>query len=220
MIDPKFLAWSNDIIHNSKSNASNFLRCRPHIHHTGWFFVCAMRKKYSTSLITQTKDTKITHYKTQKVQTPYAYSKQHENTIRKILLEQFGISLDLDKYAVIEWKHKIFLADASVREFVEQWIRFQECGIPILKPTGKTYSLEHEIALILWYLASKNTINLTEDELQRYCLSEDIVIIWERLWNHTTIPLCNWYSILIHNGIWVWVGKVINGVIKNKFFKW
>jgi 16S rRNA (cytosine1407-C5)-methyltransferase len=219
-IHDKFWIWNDDIAKSPKIDTSHFLRCRPHIHHTGWFFVCAMRKRRSTSTMMPTKDNKSTHHKTQKVQTPYTYNKQTENAVRKVLLEQFGISLDLSKYAIIAWKHKIVLADASARELVEQGVRFQECGIPILKPTGKTYSLEHEIALTLWHLATKNTIDLTEDELQRYCLSEDIIIPTERLWNYNVAPLCNWYSILTHKGTGVGVGKVIDGTIKNKFFKW
>jgi NOL1/NOP2/fmu family ribosome biogenesis protein len=98
---------------------------------------------------------------------------------------------------------------------------FQECGIPILKPTGKTFSLEHEIALTLWHLATKNTIELTEDELQRYCLGEDIpytVIATKEAIQD--LKICNGYYILMYKWLWVGIGKVIDTVIKNKFFKW
>jgi NOL1/NOP2/fmu family ribosome biogenesis protein len=126
----------------------------------------------------------------------------------------------MKQYAIIEWKHKLNLTDASVRDILSQWVWLHECGIPLMKPTGKTFSIEHECAIALWHLATKNTIELTTEELQHYCLGEDITISQERLQNYSHNPLCNGYVILIHHGLWVWVGKVIDGMIKNKFMKW
>ena len=200
------------------------LRCRPHIHHTGWFFVCVMRKKHSTIKPLQEHITNKKNHKSkqQKIQTPYSYSKQTQQSIKKNLKESYGIDLNLNKYGIIEWKHKLNLTDASVRELVELGVRFHECGIPILKPTGKTFSLEHEIAIALWHLADKNIIELTEDELQRYCLGEDIPMEDKKIINedNDNLKIFNGYYILTHAGLWVWIGKVINGEIKNKFFKW
>lgn len=209
------------------------LRCRPHIHHTGGFFVCAMRKKHSTLKPLQehiTNKKVATIYSSQKskwtktrvITTPYSYNKQTENLVKKNLKESFGIELDLNKYGIIEGKHKLNLTDASVRELVTWSVWFQECGIPILKPTGKTFSLEHEIALTLGHLATKNTIELTEDELQRYCLGEDIDMNNKEIHNQDkdSLAVCNGYYILMYEWLWVGIGKVIDNVIKNKFFKW
>ncbi len=198
-----------------------YLRCRPHIHHTGWFFVCVMRKQHSTLKPLQEHITKKKkEYAKQSVKTPFSYNKQGENTVKKVLQECFWIELDMKQYAITEWKHKLNLTDASVRDILEAGVRLHECGVPLMKPTGKTFSIEHECAIALWHLATKNTIELTTDELQRYCLGEDITIEHDRLWNYQTMTLCNWYVILIHHGLWVWVGKVIDGMIKNKFMKW
>ena len=135
---------------------------------------------------------------------------------------KFWIDLDLNHYSIIEWKHKLNLTDACTRELVTSSVWFQECGVPILKPTWKTFSLEHEIAITLWHLATKNTIELTSDEIQRYCLWEDIDMNNKEIINQdkNNLTVCNWYYILIHKGLWVGVGKVIDNVIKNKFFKW
>ena len=231
-ISDKFWIISWEKTCNLTLNTSNFLRCRPHIHHTGWFFVCAMRKKHSTlkplqihitnkkTDIINSKKSKWT--KTRVITTPYSYNKQTENTVKKILNEAFGIELDLKRYGIIEWKHKLNLTDASVRELVTWSVWFQECGIPILKPTGKTFSLEHEIALTLGHLATKNTITLTEDELQRYCLGEDIEMNHKEINNQDkdNLAVCNGYYILMYKWLWVGIGKVIDNVIKNKFFKW
>lgn len=200
---------------------NSMLRCRPHIHHTGWFFVCVMRKQQSTLKPLQEHITKKKKDNTkQSVKTPFSYNKQGENTVKKVLQECFGIELDLKHYAIIEWKHKLNLTDASVRDMLSQWVWLHECGVPLMKPTGKTFSIEHECSIALWHLATKNTIELTTDELQRYCLGEDIAISQERLWNYQTMTLCNWYVILIHHWLWVWVWKIIDGTIKNKFMKW
>ena len=209
------------------------LRCRPHIHHTWGFFVCAMRKKHSTPKPLQehiTNKKVATIYSSQKskwtktrvITTPYSYNKQTENNVKKNLKESFGIELDLNKYGIIEGKHKLNLTDASVRQLITWSVWFQECGIPILKPTGKTFSLEHEVALTLGHLATKNTIILTEDELQRYCLGEDIDMNSKEIHNQDkdSLAVCNGYYILMYEWLWVGIGKVIDNVIKNKFFKW
>jgi 16S rRNA (cytosine1407-C5)-methyltransferase len=230
MVDYEWWVMSDELkkIHNLQFIIQNFLRARPHIHHTGWFFVCVMRKKHSTlkplqEHITNKKQSSLSsgkYTKTKSVTTPFSYNKQGENTAKKVLQECFGIELDLKTYAIIEWKHKLNLTDASVREILGAWVRLHECGVPLMKPTGKTFSIEHECAIALWHLATKNTIELTTDELQRYCLGEDLTISQERLCNYETMQLCNWYVILMHAWLWVWVGKVIDGTIKNKFFKW
>lgn len=116
-----------------------------------------MRKKSSTikpfqEHITYKKQSSLTsgkYTKSKTITTPYSYNKLLENTIKKNLKESFGIELDLNRYAIIEGKHKLNLTDASVRELVTGSVWFQECGVPILKPTGKTFSLEHEIAITL-----------------------------------------------------------------------
>lgn len=212
---------------------ADFLRAWPHIHHTGGFFVCVLRKKASTLKPLQTHITtkkqsalalgqKWKGTKTRVITTPYSYNQQAENTVKKILKESFGITFDLKKYGIIEGKHKLNLTDASVRELVTWSVWFQECGIPLLKPTGKTFTLEHEIAIALGHLATKNTIELTAEELQRYCLGEDISIEDKTIIAHdkASLAICNGYYILMHGGLWVGVGKIVAGVIKNKFFKW
>ena len=53
-------------------------------------------------------------------------------------------------------------------------VRLYECGIPILKSTGATWSLEHEFALTLGEQATQFTLDITERQLQSYCLGEQI----------------------------------------------
>ena len=218
---------------DSNIELDKMLRARPHIHNTGWFFVCAMVKKQSTlkplqehitnkKISTLSITQKSKWNKTRVITTPYSYNQQTEKNVKKNLKESFWIDLDLNRYSIIEWKHKLNLTDACTRELVTSSVWFQECGVPILKPTWKTFSLEHEIAITLWHLATKNTIELTSDEIQRYCLWEDIDMNNKEIINQDkdNLTVCNWYYILIHKGLWVGVGKVIDNVIKNKFFKW
>jgi NOL1/NOP2/fmu family ribosome biogenesis protein len=223
---------NKNITQHSTLNTSHFLRAWSHIHHTGGFFVCVMRKKSSTlkplqthittkklTTINSTQKSKWT--KTRVITTPYNYNRQIENIVKKMLEESFGIILDLKRYSIISGKHKLNLTDVSVKELVVWSVWFQECGIPILKPTGKTFSLEHQIAIALWHLATKNTIELSTDELQRYCLWEDIpYTIIRTKESIQDLTICNGYYILTHQWLWVAVGKVIDNTIKNKFFKW
>ncbi len=206
------------------------LRCRPHIHHTGWFFVCAMRKIQSTikpaqEHITNNKkvtlqQAKLSHKKA--TQPPFSYNKKLEQQMIKLITDTYGIKFDLEKYALIQGKHKIYLADASVREVLTMEVRLYECGIPILKSTGATRSLEHEFALTLWDSATLHTIPLTTEQLQKYCLGEPLDIDESLITpsDNTNLKYCNNYYILTHNGQGIGVGKILDKSIKNKFFKW
>gem|GEM_PF-5501519 len=82
-------------------------------------------------------------------QLPYSYHKQEENMVCNLLKQSFGIKINLDRYAIITSKHGYHLTDASVRELVTQGLRFHECGLPLLKTTGKTHSPTHECGLAL-----------------------------------------------------------------------
>lgn len=90
---------------------------------------------------------KLSHKKA--TQPPFSYNKKLEQQMIKLITDTYGIKFDLEKYALIQGKHKIYLADASVREVLTMEVRLYECGIPILKSTGATRSLEHEFALTL-----------------------------------------------------------------------
>ena len=215
---------------NATGHEDKMLRCRPHIHHTGGFFVCVMRKKYSTlkpvqEFITVKKKSALQQQKDNNKKSttpPFTYNKKLEQEMKKMIKNTYGITIDLNTYALIEWKHKVYLADASVREVLSMEVWLQECGIPILKSTGKTRSLEHEFSLVFWSQAQEHTIGLTTEQLQRYCLGEQIEI------DSTLLPQsipeslkkCNNYYILTHEGEGIGVGKIMGTTIKNKFFKW
>lgn len=209
-------------ISHSTLNTSHFLRARPHIHHTGWFFVCAMRKKSSTlkpfqPFITEKKVKKNLASATP---LPYTYNKNEEKTIVKLFEEAFGISIDLHHYTLINSRKKIMIADPSVRRLIDAEIRLHECGIPLLKSTGRSYSLEHEAGLVLWHLATRNVLELSSEELQSYALGEDLTIEQSRITDYHPHRGLNNYIIITHRWQGVSVSKYIDGSLKNKFFKW
>lgn len=92
-------------------------------------------------------EAKISHKKA--TQPPFSYNKKLEQQMIKLIADTYGIQVDLDHFALIQGKHKIYLADASVRDILNMGVWLYECGIPILKSTGATRSLEHEFALVL-----------------------------------------------------------------------
>lgn len=208
------------IIQNSEFKIQHFLRARPHIHHTGWFFVCVMRKTRSTikpvqEHITNKKQSKLP------IASPYQYDRWFEQQIKKLIIEEFGIDIDLKTFTLIRTKHKVFLAHRHTVSLLEKNIWFQECGIPLLKSTGRSYSLEHEAGLVLGHLATKNMLELTTDQLQSYVEGEDIIL--DEATKNTPLSssgATNNYTILTHHGQGIGVGKIINWLLKNKFFKW
>lgn len=162
---------------------------------------------------------KINHKKA--TQPPFAYNAKLEKQMSKLIADVYGILIDLNKYALIEGKRKIYLADASVRDVLTMGVWLYECGIPILKSTGATRSLEHEFALTLGEYATEHKIPLTTGQLQQYCLGEPLDIDEQLITvsDNSSLKYCNNYYILTHNGQGIGVGKIINNTIKNKFFK-
>lgn len=204
------------------------LRARPHRHHTGWFFVCMIRKTRSTLLERQkfiTTDRRARHHSRHvKHVTRTAPLFQYNKSLEKKLFQQlesiYGIKLDKNKYTLIEWKHKMYLADSSVKSLLEEWIRLHECGIPILKQTKSTWSLEHTFSLALGHLAQHNTLDLSADQVQQYVLWNDIQVDWlNKLKTVSGQELFNNYIILTHANRWVWVAKIVDGIVKNKRMK-
>ena len=207
------------------------LRCRPHIHHTGWFFVCVMRKTKSTLKAAQEHITNKKIHALQQAkkdhktstQPPFSYNKKLEQEMVKKIKEHYGITIDTTRYSLIQGKHKIYLADASVRKVLTMGVWLYECGIPIIKSTGATRSLEHEFSLTLGEQAKHFTVELTTTQLQSYCLGQEIELSDEQL---TTIPdttslkYFNNYIILTYRDKGIGVGKILGKSIKNKFFKW
>ncbi len=193
------------------------LRAWPHIHHTGGFFVCVIRK--TKSIASHTASSKSP---SSSQQLPFEYSKSLEQQLYKNIKQVYGIDLDLDTYALIKTKHYIYLADASVKDLLSQWVWLQECGVPILKASGRSRSLEHNFWLVLWDQATTHTVELTTKQLQDYVLGEHIMLEkdqskWE---DDKNFELFNNFSLLTHRGHGVWVGKINKGEIKNKFLKW
>lgn len=222
---------SPGIIYNNQASGheDKMLRCRPHRHHTGGFFVCAMRKTKSTLKpvqihITHNKQTALQHQRAhhkKATQPPFQYNKKLEQQLSALIAKTYGINLDLNRYALIQGKHKIYLADASVRTLLEANVWLYECGIPILKSTGATRSLEHEFSLVLGQYATQHTVVLTSEQLQRYCLGGSLELSEAQLptTHSNDLKWCNNYSLLIHEGVGVGVGKIVGSTIKNKFFK-
>ena len=95
---------------NATGHEDKMLRCRPHIHHTGGFFVCVMRKKYSTlkpvqEFITVKKKSALQQQKDNNKKSttpPFTYNKKLEQEMKKMIKNTYGITIDLNTYALIE----------------------------------------------------------------------------------------------------------------------
>ena len=156
-------------------------------------------------------------------QPPFSYNKKLEHDMVKKIKEHYGIELDTTQYALIQGKHKIYLADASVREVLTMGVWLYECGIPIIKSTGATRSLEHEFSLTLGDQANNFTVELTTTQLQSYCLGQEIELSDEQMAtipDTTSLKYFNHYIILMYSNKGIGVGKIMGNSIKNKFFKW
>mgnify|MGYP002737949286 CR=1 FL=1 len=204
VVDDNYKSWHED----------KMLRAWPHIHHTGGFFVCLIRKTWSTSWYTTPP--------TNPAPSLYTYNPWLERRLTKLLRKVYGIELDLTHYALLEAKHHIHIADRDTLDLIKQWCWFLEAGIPLLKKSWRSYSLEHTAWLVLGAQASDNIIDLTSDQLQDYVLGHDISVEDHQVTASNTDDRdqTNKFYFLRYRGLWVWVGKLHQWVIKNKFMKW
>ncbi len=191
--------WLND------NEAQKCMRCRPHKQHTWWFFVAKIRK---------TKSIQTVHGKTETFSTDaITTNKRLQTTIKTLLQEQWGIQLTEREIAVETTQH-IFLTSQKAIETLQKAV-IEKIGIAIYKKTNDWLKPLHGLACTVWKRAKYNIISLTAEQAQRYTQKENINI--EELWSQQQVLQEGKYYLLSVDQLMLSIGKVTQGIIKNKF---
>ncbi len=199
-------------------DAQKCARCRPHIHKTGGFFVSKIRKKAAVTTGSYDKKDKAAkkysgrgamQYMT------YEHSKKLTKEVRNYFADQFGITLDEERFAFAASKHKVYCVSPAILPILNT-LPIQKIGVPILKKTRDWFRPLHNAGLLFAHLANKNTATISAEDLQEYVVHKDIPAA--NLTNMTLVE-GNTYCMLVHKNKGVSVAKRVGDNIKNKFLK-
>lgn len=183
--------------------AQSCVRCRPHKQHTGWFFVAKLRKK--TSQFYKLPDRSIDTNSLQH----FAIGSDVQNEVADYLSELFGITIDPEKYLFVRTPKNIYVTSPMFRH-LHGMMAYDRVGVSIIKWSWpRDRRPEHACGLIFGSQATRNTQGLDVSQLEAYVAQKDIPFPWEDH-GHRLLQR-QWYG--------VWVGKIVDGTMKNKFVK-
>ena len=196
-----------------KEEAKKIARFRPHIQNTWGFFIAKFKKVKSLKDKYKVIENKIAPKNPFKID----ISKWIQKQISKFLEDNYWIKINKSKHMFFATNKKVYLTSSKFME-IKDHINFEKVGVPILKFgwTSKLVPL-HWLGNILWDIASKNFIELDDKEMQDYAELQDLYIDEERI-NKNNIKDRE-YLIIKYLGMWMWVGKLIDWRIKNKYIK-
>jgi hypothetical protein len=184
------------------SQPSNFKRLRPHIQHTGGFFMCKLRKK--ASLETKTIEKKNPF----KVKPKYSICNQL--LIRNWLMKHFWISVD-DHYMFTQFQNRIYLTHTSI------WahIPFVNIYTPWLLVIKWEKEQDRRPVHSAWIVRSRDKshqLSIDDEQLMKHIHSQDFTL------DQNQIESCKpWFVQLLHKWKPVWISKIIWNNAKNKF---
>lgn len=194
---------------SSYSFAQDIVRCWPHKQYTGWFFVSKIRKKDSfvwSQIFLQPKPSPII------VRNPgyFDVGRDIQDMVCRYLVDVWGIVVDRNHYLFVRTPHHICVTSPLYMSAIGT-AEFNRVGVPIVKLWSRVGDFRplHQLGIILGTQATTNVLTLTQEQVQKYVLGEDFLC-------DTSLT---WFVILQFAGRGVGVGKVVNGMLKNKFMK-
>lgn len=196
-----------------QDRASKYARCRPHKQKTGWFFIAKMKKIKETPVH---KDIKHTHKLLPRNQFKLNSSKKLQQEVQTYIKKRFNINIDKQKHFFVSTKEKVYICSPSSKGVLPH-LHLEKIWIPILKTDRFTqFRPTHYLGNILWHLASKNVIEISDELAQQYAskknLSLDELWITHETWDYP-------YRLLTRKKTWYSIAKIVKWELKNKFWK-
>jgi len=195
--------WNGERIIDQNS-ASKLARFRPHIHHIGWFFIARFVKTQN-----------IASHDRDAINRVSTGDEKLQKLIADKLHADFGITIDPQYYAFLQTQNAIYVT-TPVYHDIPASLHIQKIWIPIydLGRDKDNRIPTHHLGNILGHLATKNVIELADEEAQEYSDHKDITIPVETL--HATSLSGGKFTILTWKKHWFSIGKVVDWRIKNK----
>jgi NOL1/NOP2/fmu family ribosome biogenesis protein len=195
----------------SEEQAQKVARFWPHIQKTWWFFIAKIRK--IAPLEQRPYENKLVWKRVLK----FEDWKKVQNKIKKFLQDNYWIQVDENKHYFIETKNYVFVTSPAF-EKVKWNFDVEKIWIPILKKNNRNdLRPTHHFGIIFWHLANNNIIEIDSKSAQKYALGNDLNPDEFKIINIEN-PIMN-YVVIKYKKWWIWVGKYLNGGIKNKYIK-
>lgn len=179
------------------NQASKLARFRPHRNHIGWFFIAKFKKIEKTD----------TSHQIEWITSQFNSSSTLQSEVRQHLQEEFGIEKN-DDYFFLGTANNIYITSSTYKNLPDHlknnagkiWIPIYDIGRTNNRiPT-------HHLWNILGHLATKNVIELTDQQAQDYSDHKDL----------PTESANSGFVILTWQKKWFSLGKIVDWRIKNK----
>jgi NOL1/NOP2/fmu family ribosome biogenesis protein len=87
---------------------------------------------------------------------------------------------------------------------------FDRVGVSVLKWSwSHDWRPDHAFGLVFGAQCTQNILHINDTQAQEYVMQKDFSVDWE----------ANGYRVLQRQWYGVWVGKIVDNVVKNKFVK-
>jgi len=185
-------------------------RLRPHIQKTGGFFITKIRKINATN-IAYTQPHKLSP----KNQFTLTKSKKLQQEANEWIYKNFGFELDPEKYLLVATKEKVYLTTPAFND-IQEHLHCEKVGIPLLKKDRFFwFRPTHYLGNIFWHLATKNVLDLTDEQAQIYSEGKNLTV--ENIAQGNDAKQKDY--LLTRRGIWFSRTKWVKWEWKNKFGK-
>ncbi len=200
--------WEEEILPETQAN--KLARFWPHIQKSWGFFIAKLRKKQSTKEKFNPKDNKLAP------KNPFQadFSKKLQKNVINYIKENFDIDLNNSWYFFFATKNQVYITTEKILD-IKDILEFEKIWVPVLKFSMNNYRPLHALWVILWDFAKKNYVELEYETVQEYANRNDIDLNNIKYQNIERKD----YIIIKYKWYWIWVGKVIENYIKNKYIK-
>lgn len=179
--------------------ANQLARFRPHIQHTGWFFIAKIKKLKSLP--------NYLHIDKRKQQESWLrYDSTLQNEVWDFLSKERGIPRQTN-LSFLASPSTIYLTTPQFSKLPPQ-LFIEKFWIPIIKIWFKTERIPQQgLACTLGHLASKNTLSITTSQAQKVAEKSDLI------WSYGSEGQ---FIILKRENHWFALAKQVQNTLKNK----
>ena len=209
--DPGLTKWNEEKL-LSDEDSQKVARFWPHKQKTWGFFIAKLRKT-SSLLRDKNYENKLFAKKTLN----FEDNKKLQDEVKKLLKDSFWIITDDNKHYFVWTKNYVYVTSPMFKK-LKSYLSFEKIWVPILKRNNRGQMRPtHYLGVIFWDLASKNIAVVDTESAYKYGLWQDLSE-GEFVLENVDNPLMN-YVILKYKNWWMWVAKLLDGRLKNKYIK-
>ncbi len=207
--DPGLTTWNDEEL-LSASDAEKVARFWPHKQKTGGFFIAKLRK--IAPLPVRNPENKLVGKKWLK----FSFDKALQKKVEDFLEKNYWIKTDSNKHYFVETGNYVYVTSPMIKDIFGKF-DVEKIWTPILKKNKSgQFRPTHHFGVVFWHLAQKNFAIVELDAAYKYGLWNDLEEGFQLV--NVDNPPMN-YLVLKYKNYGMWVGKLLQGHIKNKYLK-